>query len=133
MYTGRYRYIGKIPVWNNLPLEKVVQCVEGNLTIKVNYIQYYDYSIAVSSRYIRKGRTKNRNMGGGGSSIRSQASKIVWSNREGWRAMEIVRLHQSMMGSGMVFSDLFPRNKKLALANPIAYPVIMHIHSFGAF
>ena len=33
----------------------------------------------------------------------------------------------------MMFSDLFPRKKKLALANPIAYPAIMHIHSFGMF
>ena len=55
--------------------------------------------------------------------------------------MEIVWAHQRMMGSGMMFSEIigmiqttfFPVNKKLALANLIAYPVMMHIHSFGAF
>ena len=71
----------------------------------------------------------------------SQARIIVRRTREGWRAMEIVRAHQHMMGSGMMFSEIistiqtpfFPVYKKLALANPIAYPVITHIHSFGAF
>jgi hypothetical protein len=46
-----------------------------------------------------------------------------------------------MMGSGMMFSEIistiqttfFPVDKKLALANPIAYPVVTHIHSFGTF
>ena len=55
--------------------------------------------------------------------------------------MEILRAHQHMMGSGMMFSEIistiqttfFPVYKKLALANPIAYLVITHIHSFGAF